>query len=84
MLDVAAISLSVAYSIAAANEFLDRWLETAAKPRLWEKIYRSYESLLRRYVRPTLGERNLAGICPLRIQAVDQMIERGLAARTIR
>ncbi|HSY99190.1 MAG TPA: tyrosine-type recombinase/integrase [Terriglobales bacterium] len=67
------------------NEFLDRWLETAAKPRLREKSYRSYESLLHRYVRPTLGERNLAGISPLDIQAVyQQLIERGLAARTIR
>jgi hypothetical protein len=67
------------------NEFLDRWLETAAKPRLREKSYRSYESLLRRYVRPSLGERNLAGICPLDIQTVYQrLIERGLAARTIR
>jgi len=30
------------------GEFLDRWLETAAKPRLRDKSYRSYESLLRR------------------------------------
>jgi hypothetical protein len=52
---------------------------------LQEKSYRSYESLLRRYVRPTLGERNLVEICPLYIQAVyHQLIERGLAARTIR
>jgi len=45
---------------ATLNEYLDRWLETAAKPRLREKSYRSYESLLRRYVRPALGDRNLA------------------------
>jgi integrase len=67
------------------NEYLDRWLETAAKPRLREKSYRSYESLLRRYVRPSLGGRNLAAICPLDIQAVyQQLVERGLSARTIR
>jgi len=67
------------------NEYLDRWLETAAKPRLREKSYRSYESLLRRYVRPSLGPRNLAAICPLDIQAVyQQLVERGLSARTIR
>ncbi|HKV77583.1 MAG TPA: hypothetical protein VJP02_05570 [Candidatus Sulfotelmatobacter sp.] len=28
------------------NEFLDRWLETAAKPKLREKSYRSYNGLL--------------------------------------
>jgi integrase len=67
------------------TEYLDRWLETAAKPRLREKSYRSYESLLRRYVRPSLGPRNLAAICPLDVQAVYQdMVERGLSARTIR
>jgi integrase len=67
------------------NEYLDRWLETAAKPRLREKSYRSYESLLRRYVRPSLGARNLAAICPLDIQVVYQQLgERGLSTRTIR
>ena len=67
------------------NEYLDPWLETAAKPRLREKSYRSYESLLRRYVRPSLGARNLAAICPLDIQAVyQQLVERGLSARTVR
>ena len=67
------------------NEYLDRWLETAAKPRLREKSFRSYESLLRRYVRPSLGPRNLAEICPLDIQAVyQQLVDRGLSARTIR
>jgi integrase len=66
------------------DEYLDRWLETASKPRLREKSYRSYESLLRRYVRPALGPRNLA-ICPLDIQAVYQkLVERGLSARTVR
>jgi len=67
------------------NEYLDRWLETAAKLRLREKSYRSYENLLRGYVRPTLGTRNLAAICPLDIQAVyQQLAERGLSTRTIR
>ena len=67
------------------DEYLDRWLETAAKPRLREKSYRSYESLLRRYVRPSFGARNLAAICPLDIQSVyQQLVERSLSARTIR
>jgi integrase len=67
------------------DEYLDRWLETAAKPRLREKSYRSYESLLRRYVRPSLGGRNLEAICPLDIQAVyQQLVERDLSARTVR
>jgi len=50
------------------NEFLDRWLDTAAKPKLREKSCQSCESLLRRYVRPVLGERILSAITPLDVQ----------------
>jgi integrase len=67
------------------NEFLDRWLVTAAKPRLRETSNRDYQSLLRRYIRPMLGERMLSAICPLDIQGAYQgMFEHGLSARTVR
>jgi len=67
------------------NEFLDRWLETAAKPKLREKSYRSYHSLLRRYIRPALGERILSTVTPLDIQvACQQMVDRSLSSRTVR
>ncbi len=41
------------------NEYLDRWLEIAVKPRVREKTCQDYEGMLRRYVRPSLGERLL-------------------------
>jgi integrase len=67
------------------DEFLDRWLDNAAKPKLREKSYQSYESLLRRYIRPVLGERILSTITPLDMQsAYQQLIDRGLSSRTIR
>jgi integrase len=67
------------------DEFLDRWLDTAAKPKLRQKSYQSYESLLRRYIRPVLGERILSTITPLDVQsAYQQLIDRGLSSRTIR
>jgi integrase len=67
------------------GEFLDRWLETAAKPKLRDKSYESYKSLLRRYIRPVLGERILSAITPLDVQsAYQKMIARGLSARTVR
>jgi hypothetical protein len=34
------------------NQYLYRWLEVCAKPRLRPKSYQNYEGLLRRYVRP--------------------------------
>src|SRR6266849_9470654 len=37
--------------------YLEKWLETAAKPKLRAKTHRDYEALLRRYMRPVLGSR---------------------------
>lgn len=66
------------------DAYLDRF-ETAAKSRLREKSYRDYHRLLRRYVRPILGERMLSAISPLDVQAVYQrLIDCGLSARTVR
>jgi integrase len=67
------------------NEYLDRWLGAAVVPRVRLKTFQDYRGRLRRYVRPVLGERVLAGLRPLDLQAVyQQMTERGLSARTIR
>ena len=67
------------------DEFLDRWLDTAAKPKLRDKSYESYESLLRRYIRPVLGQRILSAITPLDVQdAYQKMIDRGLSSRSVR
>jgi integrase len=65
--------------------YLDKWLETAAKPKLRAKTHRDYEALLRRYVRPVLGSRPVSKIEPLEIQGLYAgMQERGLSARTVR
>lgn len=67
------------------DEFLDRWLDTAAKPKLRDKSYESYESLLRRYIRPVLGGRILSAVTPLDVQdGYQKMIDRGLSSRTVR
>jgi len=50
------------------SEYLDRWFETAVKPRVREKTCRDYDGMLRRYVRPSLGERVLSGMLPLDLQ----------------
>ena len=67
------------------NEYLDRWLETAVRPRVRPKTFQDYQGMLHRYVRPILGERVLAGLRPLDLQTMyHQMTERGLSARTVR
>src|SRR3954463_11853067 len=52
------------------NEYLDRWLETAVKPRVRPKTFQDYQCMLHRYVRPALGERILAALRPLDLQAM--------------
>ena len=67
------------------NEYLDQWLETAARPRLRENTFASYEDFLRIYIRPALGGKKLSDVRPLDLQELySRMQERGLSARTIR
>ena len=67
------------------NEYLDRWFETAVRPRVRVKTFQDYQGVLRRYIRPILGERVLAGMRPLELQSIyHQMSGRGLYARTVR
>jgi integrase len=67
------------------NQYLDRWLSLAAKPRLRPKSYADYAALLARYIRPALGCFKLNQLTPLDIQsAYHQMLERKLSSRTVR
>lgn len=67
------------------DEYLDKWLESAARPRLSERTYADYIELLKRYVRPKLGSTKLAQLRPLGIQGLyAEMQERGLSGRTVR
>ena len=60
------------------NEYLDRWLKTAVKPRVREKTCQDYDGMLRRYIRPSLGETILATMQPMDVQtACQKMTERG-------
>ena len=67
------------------DEYLDKWLATAVRPRVSPRTYEDYESNLRRYMRKPLGARRLQQVTPLEIQGVySAMTECGLAARTVR
>ena len=67
------------------NQNLDRWLEVCAKPRLRAKSFQDCEGLLCRYVRPRVGARVLSFHYRLRdSDALPELLDRGLSARTIR
>ena len=66
------------------NQHLDRWLELAARPKLRNKSFSDYQSLLARYIRPALGEYRLLSLSPLDIQGVfHEMHASGLSPRTV-
>ena len=65
------------------NQYVDQWLKTI-KLRICSKTYESYESLLAKYIRPSLGKKVLVAIRPLDVQGVyGQMSDRGLSPRTV-
>jgi integrase len=67
------------------NQYLDRWLEICAKPRLRAKSFQDYEGLLRRYIRPKLGAKALATVSAFDIQLLYRdVLAGGLSARSIR
>ena len=67
------------------SEYLDGWLETAARPRVRPKTYQGYEQLLRLYVKPELGALMLSRVTPERVQMLyNKMGENGLSPRTVR
>jgi integrase len=52
------------------DEYLDKWLQAAARPRLRLRTYEYYVEMLKRYVRPILGRKKLSDLRPLDIQAL--------------
>jgi integrase len=77
--------VALEHSQIAVGEYLDKWLEIAAKPRLKERTYEDYEQYLKRYIRPRIGKLKLSKLKPLDIQAVyTWMLQNKLSARTVR
>ncbi|HWT00030.1 MAG TPA: tyrosine-type recombinase/integrase [Pyrinomonadaceae bacterium] len=67
------------------NEYLTKWLATAARPRVSERTHEGYQYLLNQHVQPELGKQKLSDVRPLHIQKLySDMQERGLSARTVR
>jgi integrase len=67
------------------NDYLSKWLHTAARLRLAERTFDSYSELITRYVTEDFGTRKLSDLRPLHIQKLyADMQERGLSARTVR
>lgn len=67
------------------ESYLEKWLTTAARPRLRDNTYREYSGLIDRYIKPVLGGSRLSNVRPLDVQAFySSLAEKGLSPRTIR
>lgn len=72
------------------GEYLDRWLETAAKPRLRESTFTDHRYRVGRYILPTLGDKRVSHLTALDIQALYSYLMAakpegmGLTARSVR
>ena len=67
------------------DEYLDKWLESAARPRVSRRTADGYEGLLHRYIKEPLGSKRLDNLTALDIQKVYAgMQARGLSARVVR
>lgn len=66
-------------------DYMNNWLDIAAKPRVREKTYQNYKDIVRLYIIPPLGDTKLSQITPEQIQGVySMMTDRGLSPKTIR
>ena len=64
------------------GDYLDKWLKSL---RLSPRTHTAYETVLRLYVRPKLGNKKVTGIRPLDVQEmIDALNERGLSPKTVR
>ena len=67
------------------GEYLDKWLEAAARPRVSRRTADGYAGLLDRNIRGQIGGKRLDNLTPLEIQKVyGEMQARGLSARVVR
>ena len=72
-------------SLLTFGEYLDKWLEAAARPRVSRRTADGYAALLKRYIREPLGHKRLDKLQALEIQSVyGEMQKRGLSARVVR
>ena len=64
------------------NEWLDEWLKFYVKPSRKHSTYLRYENLLRRHIRPKIGELELNELSGRRLQkVVIELFENGHAYR---
>jgi integrase len=67
------------------DQYLDRWLESTAKPSVRPRTLAQYTDTLATYVRPHIGSMRLAKLTPLEVRGMmAALTEDGFSPRTVR
>lgn len=74
--------LPVAVERQTVAQFLDRWLNDYAKPRIRPKTYRSYDKTTRLYLKPKLGRFVLEKLAPQHVQEMMTNLTEEVSAHT--
>jgi integrase len=79
------LGINIEASTLTLNELLDRWLESAVRPRVSPRTADGYASSLDRYIRKPLGQKRLESLQAMDIQKAYAAIQaRGLSATVVR
>ncbi len=66
------------------EQYLTRWLEDVARPKLCPSTHASYRQKIRLYIMPAVGKQQLAKLHPQHVQALmNDLGARGLSPRTV-
>jgi integrase len=72
-------------ALMSLNEYLDKWFEEIAKPRLRESTFNQYVWIAKSYIRKELGLIRLADVQAYQVQkCYGELKKQGLSPRTIR
>jgi len=67
------------------GDFLDRWFEDVAKPKLRECTILAHESLIRVHVKPAVGDLRLVQLTPIHLQNLYAgCLKKGLSKKTVK
>ena len=79
------LGMFVEPSSISLNDYLDRWLNEIAKPRLRENTLDSYVWIAKKYIKPKLGESKVSDIQAYQVQKLyGELQKQGLSPRTVR
>jgi integrase len=78
-------NLTISPTKMTVAEYMEHWLEKAAKPKLADRTLEDYVDLTKRHIKKHIGNVPLAKLTPLAVQSFySKLTESGLGAKSVR